>query len=413
VDDPGSAYAGNNIKDPLANRGYTGHEMLDTAGLVHMNGRVFDPQLARFASADPFIQTAEASESYNRYSYVMNNPLTMSDPSGYWSLGGFFRSIFHGIGNFLSDLGHGIAHFAQQIWNHRREVIAIAAVYFIGVNWMLLGNGGIFGAASTIANGVAAGFVGGAIQGGNLRSAIVGGVAGGLFAWVGGFKPSGWVGSLEKAAMHAVVGGATSVLAGGSFRSGALSAGLAELAGPYYMESNDVGSIIQHSIVGGVASQLSGGKFANGAWTAAYAAILNGLSSHEKSVVGQRQLEADLASEGKVVLGREISVRTDFANVRPDAYYYDPATEKFYLAEVKNGPNADFTDNQRLGYLAVDRGEWVPYGENARLAGLVPGELRGGLSKAQWGGIDIRHYHSPRSEGSWIDWLIPSKKPLH
>lgn len=64
-------------------RGYTGHEMLDKLGLVHMNGRIYDPILARFLSADPFIQAPENQQSYNRYSYVWNNPLSMTDPSGF------------------------------------------------------------------------------------------------------------------------------------------------------------------------------------------------------------------------------------------------------------------------------------------------------------------------------------------
>ena len=34
-------------------QGFTGHEMLDNVGLVHMNGRVYDPGLGRFLSADP------------------------------------------------------------------------------------------------------------------------------------------------------------------------------------------------------------------------------------------------------------------------------------------------------------------------------------------------------------------------
>jgi RHS repeat-associated protein len=34
-------------------RGFTGHEMLDAVGLIHMNGRVYDPALGRFLSADP------------------------------------------------------------------------------------------------------------------------------------------------------------------------------------------------------------------------------------------------------------------------------------------------------------------------------------------------------------------------
>jgi RHS repeat-associated protein len=33
-------------------RGYTGHEHLDDVTLIHMNGRAYDPQLARFTSPD-------------------------------------------------------------------------------------------------------------------------------------------------------------------------------------------------------------------------------------------------------------------------------------------------------------------------------------------------------------------------
>ncbi len=51
-----------------------------------MNGRVYDPLIGRFMSADPFIQAPGNLQSYNRYAYVMNNPLAYTDPSGYWSL---------------------------------------------------------------------------------------------------------------------------------------------------------------------------------------------------------------------------------------------------------------------------------------------------------------------------------------
>lgn len=49
-----------------------------------MNGRVYDPTIARFLSADPFIQAPSNLQSYNRYSYVMNNPLRYTDPSGFF-----------------------------------------------------------------------------------------------------------------------------------------------------------------------------------------------------------------------------------------------------------------------------------------------------------------------------------------
>ena len=64
-------------------KGYTGHEMLDALDLVHMNGRVYDPRIARFLSADPIVQSPEQGQSYNRYSYVWNSPTNFTDPSGF------------------------------------------------------------------------------------------------------------------------------------------------------------------------------------------------------------------------------------------------------------------------------------------------------------------------------------------
>jgi uncharacterized protein RhaS with RHS repeats len=48
-----------------------------------MNGRIYDPLLGRFLSADRVISDGNNLQSYNRYSYVRNNPLTLTDPSGW------------------------------------------------------------------------------------------------------------------------------------------------------------------------------------------------------------------------------------------------------------------------------------------------------------------------------------------
>lgn len=64
-------------------RGFTGHEHLDGARLIHMNGRAFDYRSGRFLSVDPFVQSPGSSQSLNPYSYVFNNPLAGVDPSGY------------------------------------------------------------------------------------------------------------------------------------------------------------------------------------------------------------------------------------------------------------------------------------------------------------------------------------------
>jgi RHS repeat-associated protein len=64
-------------------RGFTEHEHLDNVGLIHMNGRVQDPTLGRFLSADPLSRDTPGSQELNRYSYARNNPLTRTDPSGF------------------------------------------------------------------------------------------------------------------------------------------------------------------------------------------------------------------------------------------------------------------------------------------------------------------------------------------
>ena len=52
-------------------------------GPVHMNGRIYDTLLGRVLSADLVVQYPGDLQSYNRYSYVRNNPLTLVDPSGF------------------------------------------------------------------------------------------------------------------------------------------------------------------------------------------------------------------------------------------------------------------------------------------------------------------------------------------
>ncbi len=64
-------------------RGFTEHEHLNSVQLIHMNGRVYDYQLGRFLSVDPFIQFPLNSQSMNPYSYILNNPLAGKDPTGY------------------------------------------------------------------------------------------------------------------------------------------------------------------------------------------------------------------------------------------------------------------------------------------------------------------------------------------
>ncbi|HRH07328.1 MAG TPA: RHS repeat-associated core domain-containing protein [Bacteroidia bacterium] len=68
-------------------RGYTGHEHLKEFALINMNGRMYDPVLARFLSPDKLLQNPSNTQNYNGYSYVLNNPLKYTDPSGWAYIG--------------------------------------------------------------------------------------------------------------------------------------------------------------------------------------------------------------------------------------------------------------------------------------------------------------------------------------
>lgn len=67
-------------------RGYTMHEHMDEMGVINMNGRVYDSTTGRFLTTDRFVEAPEELQSYNRYGYVHNNPLSKTDPTGYFSV---------------------------------------------------------------------------------------------------------------------------------------------------------------------------------------------------------------------------------------------------------------------------------------------------------------------------------------
>ena len=73
---------------PMFDRGFTGHEHLASFGLVNMNGRMYDPVMCSFLSADRYVQSPMSAQGFNRYAYCMNNPLRFVDPTGWLSGGG-------------------------------------------------------------------------------------------------------------------------------------------------------------------------------------------------------------------------------------------------------------------------------------------------------------------------------------
>jgi RHS repeat-associated protein len=71
------------LQKAALDQGFTSHVEDFELGTVHMNGRVYDPSLARFNSRDPHVDGFNATQRWNRYAYVGNNPLNATDPTGF------------------------------------------------------------------------------------------------------------------------------------------------------------------------------------------------------------------------------------------------------------------------------------------------------------------------------------------
>ncbi|WP_249199207.1 RHS repeat domain-containing protein [Photobacterium sp. GJ3] len=240
-----------------------------------MNGRMYDATLGRFVSADTFIQAPDNSQSFNRYSYVLNNPMKYNDPSGH-----FFKKLF------------------KSIKKHWRTVAAIAiavvapyaAAYMLTVGSIAAAGGwaaaiGALSAGQLAAVGFVAGAIGGAITGRSFKSALLGGIAGAAFGAMHAWNPMGSEMAL-KAIAHGVAGGFSSVMQGGQFGDGFISAFSTQaftLAGGFEAlgatGSQRLGQKLYNAmisaVVGGTVSSLSGGKFENGAVSGAFSRMLN------------------------------------------------------------------------------------------------------------------------------------------
>jgi len=71
----------NGLTSPTT-KGFTSQEEIAALCLVNLNARIYDPTIARFMAADTVVPDPYDGQSYNRYTYTDNRPLSFTDTTG-------------------------------------------------------------------------------------------------------------------------------------------------------------------------------------------------------------------------------------------------------------------------------------------------------------------------------------------
>ena len=256
----------NQIRDFLSNggllvdSGYTSHEHFAEVGLIHMNGRLYDPLLRRFLNADENIQDMFNTQNYNKYGYVLNNPLMFSDPSGeffvFLGLGVlFWKAVIIGAAIGLASYTVGLAVTGNiKQWNIGG---ALKSMFWGAVSGAVtFGIGSIFSSATT---------------------QMLTGVGKFLTNNIGQFGLE-----IVRAGTHAVAQGVMSLMQGGSFQQAFWSGALGSIGAYEFgavvgsdFANKALGQITFGALSGGIGSELTGGNFWQGAVIGGIVAGLN------------------------------------------------------------------------------------------------------------------------------------------
>ncbi|UKY87830.1 RHS repeat-associated core domain-containing protein [Elizabethkingia anophelis] len=234
-------------------RGYTGHEHFEDIGIIHMNGRLYDPLLRRFLNADENIQDPNNTQNYNKYGYVLNNPLMYNDPSGEFL---FFAALAAWIGSkFL----------AAAIIGAVLGLVSYSLTTLVtGQSWN----------------------IGGALQSmfwGAISGAITFGI-GTMFTPAAGTVLSAtekFFSGMMQGIVHGVAQGILSFMQGGSFEQGFASGALGSYGASIFgalannVANSAIGTIAFGALAGGIGSELTGGNFWQGVVIGGVVAGLN------------------------------------------------------------------------------------------------------------------------------------------
>jgi hypothetical protein len=320
-----------------------------------MNGRMYDAVLGRFLSPDNYVQDPYNTQSFNRYGYVWNNPLSYNDPSGEFLVSAL-------IGAAIGVLTNGI----NNVVNDRP--------FFRGA-----GKAALFG------------FMGGAVSFG--------------IGHVAGMISNTYLSVAYQVGMHGLTGGMFSGAQGGSFGSGflsgALSSGISSAVSSVKIDSNFWSASVQvvsGGVAGGFGSQIAGGNFMDG--------LRQGIITSSLNHVAHKLQQKDPLKKFK---DQAISL-DEWIEIYGDKAWSEIATESGWKQGQPLGPKHRYVVNPQDGNIMDMRHvSIVGYGYGETIGDAVE-HVQNALPSTRASAFDPQDYYSNkigayfyqlRHTGSW------------
>lgn len=315
-------------------RGYTGHEMMPEFGLINMNGRLYDPYLARFLSPDNYVQMPDFSQSFNRYSYCLNNPLKYVDPDGeFWHLvigaiiGGVINCSMNAenINNFWDGLKYfGVGAFAG----------ALSAGIGSGVNVAMAGGSFSAGFSGTATGIASTGFLSGAVTGAasGFSGAFITGTGN---SWISGDSfgegllnglQEGGTAALTAGIVGGAIGGIDALGKGTNFWTGKSTFDMSKAHAAYGFTPNE------ETITGKYVGTFEGINVFESKKMGDIRNNYSGITIPERGIIVGRGVFTSASNNGRAILQHEYGHILQYMEVGTKAYYRVIAPESLASA---------------------------------------------------------------------------------
>ncbi|HBN05418.1 MAG TPA: hypothetical protein DD434_06475, partial [Bacteroidales bacterium] len=310
-------------------RGFTGHEHMDKFQLINMNGRLYDPVIARFLSPDPYVANNTFTQDFNRYSYCRNNPLHYTDPNGeFWHI-----VIGAAIG--------GVINLGVKIYQGK--------INSFGDGLMAFGIGAIAGAGTAATGGAAFAAAGGGAAGaGGFLAGVAGGTVGTAFSSsVLSVGNTAYFNDPLMTPKQFLINTSLGGLLGGTLN------GLAALSNGRNFWTGNFPKQVTPTVTTPLPAQTTETNNAN-----------TKISPQEKGQQGVERAAEELKAQGYKIQSQEITLEVEGVRVRVDLGA--SFNGEVHFIEVKNGPSAGFTPNQKIVYpKMMENIPVIPKGFNA------------------------------------------------